>query len=163
MLISDEKLLDYFLHRVGEKRLTSSPWIYRQRALEGNVQGVPFLETFGKSTIRAYVGFIDLAGFSTRVQGQSPQEIENYLFPFLEKIINILDDDRTLVDKMIGDEIMFVLPEIEEIGTFESILLLGQILGGLHDLAYEMASKYWFTRRKRIYQYCKETLATDTC
>jgi hypothetical protein len=39
---------------------------------------------------------------------------------------------------MIGDEIMFVLPETEERNNPYQILFMGQILGALHDLAYEL-------------------------
>jgi len=62
------------------------------------------------------------------------------LKPFLEKTIDILTECHALVDKMIGDEVMFVFPEW--IGCAPSVLLLGQLLGGLHDLAYELQPEY---------------------
>ncbi|MBL7129705.1 MAG: hypothetical protein ISS16_12080 [Ignavibacteria bacterium] len=141
MIVSDSDTLTYLLHRVGEKQLTSKRRIIR-KALEGNVDSANFLQTFGNSNITAYVGFIDLAGFSTFVQGQSPENIGAYLQPFLEKTINILSNRSALIDKMIGDEIMFVLPETEEENNPHEILLLGQIMGGLHDLAFELKSNY---------------------
>ena len=141
MIMSNSDTLNYLLHRVGEKQLTSRRQIIR-KALEGNVEATGFLDTFGNSNLTAYIGFIDLAGFSSIVQGKSPEEISAYLRPFLEKIIDILSGRSALIDKMIGDEIMFVLPEIEEDSNPYEILLLGQIMGGLHDLAYELQPNY---------------------
>jgi len=143
MIVSNQDVLDYLLHRVGEKQLVSTHPIV-QRALEGNVQATTFLKTFGNSDISAYIGFIDLAGFSTIVQGKSPREICAYLKPFLVNTINILTDRFAMIDKMIGDEIMFILPEIEENTNLHEILYLGQIMGGLHDLAYELRPNYTY-------------------
>lgn len=142
MIVPNNRLLAYLLHRVGEKQLDSSPIPCGVKALEGNKKGPSFIETFGNCVINAYVGFIDLAEFSTRVQGKYAQEIADYLFPFLKKIIEVLGNRFALIDKMIGDEIMFVLPDFEEIGMPPSILLLGQIFGWLHDLAFEMEPNY---------------------
>ena len=142
MIIPNEKILTYLLHRVGERRLDTSPFMYEEKALEGNVQRSDFLQTYGKKIIKAYVGFVDLAEFSTQVKGLSPQQIADYLFPFLEGVIKILRNRLALVDKMIGDEIMFVLPDFEEIGMPPSILLLGQILGGFYEFAYNVDLKY---------------------
>jgi len=142
MIVPNKQLQLYLLHRTGEKRINTSSKSYIKKALEGNVNSVSFLDTYGKKTIKAFVGFIDLAGFSTKVRGLNAQEIANFIFPFLTKLIEVLCDRNALVDKMVGDEIMFILPDYEEDGMPPSILLLGQIMGWLHDLAYELAPKY---------------------
>lgn len=142
MIIPNKNLLSYLLHRAGEKRIDISSKDYIKKALEGNVNDVSFLHTYGKKTLKAFVGFIDLADFSTKVRGLNPQEIANFIFPFLTKLIEVLCGRNALVDKMIGDEIMFILPDYEEEGMPPSILLLGQIMGWLHDLAYELTPKY---------------------
>lgn len=141
MIIADKDTLEYLAHRVGEKQLTRESQIL-QKDLQGNVDSSNFLDTFGNSNITAYVGFIDLAGFSNIVHGKQPNEMAAYLKPFLEKIIDLLSKRSALIDKMIGDEIMFVLPEIEESSNPDEILLLGSIMGGLHDLAYELQPHY---------------------
>lgn len=51
-------------------------------------------------------------------------------------------EGKAFIDKMIGDEIMFVLPETEESSNPEEILFLGFIMGSLHDLAYELEPNY---------------------
>jgi len=117
---------------------------FERRALEGNVESMIFLKTYGNKNITAYVGFIDLYNFSTIVKGKSPQEIGDYLNPFLTKTIDIICNRSALVDKMIGDEIMFILPEHEEDKYAPHILFLGQIMGALHDLAFELEPKYRF-------------------
>jgi hypothetical protein len=90
----------------------------------------------------AYVGFIDLAEFSTVVQGMAPENIGSYLRPFLERTIAILSNQSALIDKMIGDEIMFVLPEVEEDDNPPQTLLLAEIMKNLHDLAFELQPNY---------------------
>jgi len=49
-----------------------------------------------------------------------------------------------LIDKTIGDEVMFVLPEVEEDPHDTAILNLGQLMGGLHDLAFNLKGGYRF-------------------
>ena len=140
-MIGKSEQFQYLLHRVGEKRLESfSPTV--TKALEGNVDAPDFLQTYGNANITAYAGFIDLAGFSSAVKGRPPHEIADYLMPFLVGTIDILYEGSALIDKMIGDEIMFVLPEIEESNNPPQILFMGQILGALHDLAYTLQPKY---------------------
>jgi len=141
MIIGKPEQFEYLLHRVGEKKLISHNQIIR-KGLEGNVASPDFLKTYGNSNITAYVGFIDLAGYSNIVKGKSPEEICEYLQPFLVKTIDILYDRAALIDKMIGDEVMFVLPETEESDNPHEILFLGQIMGALHDLAYELQPYY---------------------
>lgn len=131
----------YLLHRVGEKKLEAFPQM-EKKALEGNVTSPDFLQTYGNANITAYVGFIDLAGYSSAVKGKSPKQIADYLRPFLVGTIDILYDRSALIDKMIGDEIMFVLPETEESTNPHQSLFIGQIMGALHDLAYELQPKY---------------------
>jgi len=131
---------DYLLHRVGVTRINRPVMI--TKALGGNVAAPAFFETFGNSLITAYVGFLDLAGFSTIVQGKSADEIASYLTPFLRDAIGVLAAGGALVDKMIGDELMFVLPETEESANPPEVLRMGQILGGLHDLAFELGPQY---------------------
>lgn len=142
MIVPNDKLLAYLLHRVGEQQLESSPIPYGEKALELNTYGPSFIETFGNCNINAYVGFIDLAEFSTKVHGKKAREIASYLFPFLKKIIEILGERFVLIDKMIGDEIMFILLDFDEIGMPPSILLLGKILDCFYDIAFDMAPKY---------------------
>jgi len=139
--IAKPEQLQYLLHRVGEKQLQSSPQIVK-KGLEGNVASPDFLRTYGNANITAYVGFIDLAGYSSAVKGKSPQDIADYLQPFFVGTIDILYERSALIDKMIGDEIMFVLPETEESENPHQILFMGQIMGALHDLAYELQPKY---------------------
>jgi hypothetical protein len=141
MRVHDSQILEYFLHRCGEKPMTRT--LKRGRtAIEGNVGSENFLNTFGNSNILAYVGFIDLAQFSTIVQGMAPEHIASYLRPFLERVIAILSKHSALIDKMIGDEIMFALPEVEEEIHPRQILVLAQIMNELHNLAFELQPNY---------------------
>jgi class 3 adenylate cyclase len=143
MQITDPALLAYIRHRLGEQRIESmEPRVYR-KALELNTPAPDLAATFGKSTLTAYVGFIDLAGFSTAMQGRLPEEIVEYIEPFLSRLIGILRGRGALIDKTIGDEVMFVLPEKDEDLGCE-ILFLGQLMGGLHDLAFEFKGAYPF-------------------
>lgn len=138
MQVADSDLEAYLKHRLGEARIAQRQRLIHRRALELNMPSVDFAETFGRATIPAYVGFVDLAGFSTTVSGKTPSEIAEYLEPWLRRLVTIIRRGDALIDKTIGDEVMFVLPETEEDGCPE-ILYLGQMMGGLHDLAFEMA------------------------
>jgi class 3 adenylate cyclase len=145
MYILDPDLLAYLRHRVGDAPIESRQPRVHRKALELNEPEPNFAATFGDADVTAYVGFIDLAGFSNATSGKSPAEIAAYVVPFLQATIRILRERQALVDKTIGDEIMFVLPETEEEGRFApEVLFLGQICGALHDLAYQPNSPYQF-------------------
>jgi class 3 adenylate cyclase len=145
MQVVDPKLLAYLRHRVGEARMEAWRSSIDRKALELNQPTPDFEGTFGRADIRAYVGFIDLAGFSSATSGKSPAEIADYVLPFLTAAIGILRRGHALVDKTIGDEVMFVLPETEEQGHLApEILFLGQICGALHDLAHQSNGRYRF-------------------
>ena len=143
MQITDPGLLSYLRHRLGEERLHEKQCRIWKRALELNMPAPDLSATFGKPSLNAYVGFIDLAGFSATTQGKQPDEIAAYLEPFLSRVIDILRKSEALIDKTIGDEIMFVLPEKDEEQGFE-LLLLGQLMGELHDFAFEFVDTYPF-------------------
>jgi hypothetical protein len=144
MQITDPDLIAYLNHRGGEHKIHARQQKIDQKALELNTPSTDFASTFGKAELPAYIGFIDLAGFSSAVNGKRPIEIARYLKPFLSSIIGILRGRDLLIDKTIGDEVMFVLPETEEEAQSPEVLFLGQAMGGLHDLAFKL---------NRVYKY----------
>lgn len=143
MQVTNDRIRSYLLHRVGEKRLEAWSPQLQQRGLELNRPEIDLESSFGNATLSAYVGFVDLAGFSTAVRGKTPQQIVNYLRPFLSKLIGLIRGRGALVDKTIGDEVMFVLPKIDE-DNGDEILSLGQLMGGMHNLAFTLAGAYPF-------------------
>jgi class 3 adenylate cyclase len=139
-MIANEDVTNYLLHRSGTVRMPSGRILSVKKALQLNTPQPNFDDTFGKSELSAYVGFIDLAGFSESVHGQTPRQIADFLSPFMRESINILRSKGALIDKTIGDELMFVLPEWEEDPI--QLLLLGQILSSFHDLAAKLEGHY---------------------
>ena|GEM_PF-2754192 len=142
MQITDPDLIAYLMHRAGEREIHARERKIIRKALELNVPTPDFASTFGKNELPTYIGFIDLKGFSSAVHGRRPAEIARYLEPFLSRIINILRRAHMLIDKTMGDEVMFVLPETEEEAQSPEVLFLGQAMGGLHDLAFELEGVY---------------------
>lgn len=143
MQVSDPDLDAYLRHRLGEQATRAPSLRMIKRALELNAPAPNLSGTFGKRILSAYVGFVDIAGFSTAVQGKDPDYIVAYLEPFLSRAISILRGRGALIDKTIGDELMFVLPAVDEERGAE-ILFLGQLMGGLYDLAYELEGSHPF-------------------
>jgi len=87
---------------------------------------------------------VDLVGFSIKVEGLSPQEICDYLRPFLSGVIDEASNRPALVDKTIGDEVMFIVPDMEQDGGPPGVLGMGSLLGGLHDLQRKLGIEYSF-------------------
>lgn len=145
-MIGRPEVLKWLAHRVGVEQVEELPLRlrYERKALELNERGRPFVQAFGQEEIRGFVGFVDLVGFSGRVKGWENQKISEYLKPFLAGVVNIAFDRHALVDKTIGDEVMFVLPDMDENGGPPTVLLMGQLLGGLHDLQKTLGSEYPF-------------------
>jgi len=161
MQVTDPRLLSYLHHRLGKHQIESwKPRVglparlrigpggkitfYHITGLDSNTPTPNFSETFGRSTISAYVGFVDLAGFSTSVHGKAPDEIAEYLTPFLNGLVGIIRNFGALIDKTIGDEVMFVLPEIEEEEVHREIKLLRGLMADLCALAFGMDGRYRF-------------------
>lgn len=142
MQILDSDLLAYLEHRAGVQAITRRKKRLVGKALELNSPAVDYAQTFGDSEVPAYVGFLDLAGFSVAVHGRKPAEIAAFLQPFLGQVIEVLGDHGILVDKTIGDEVMFVLPDGEEEHDHLELLTLGQAMGALHDLAFKLGEPY---------------------
>jgi hypothetical protein len=120
------------------------PLKYRRKALELNTRGDAFIQNFGQREVSGFVGFVDLVGFSGRVKGHTPSEMSKYLKPFLAGVVGIVFGRYALVDKTIGDEVMFILPYMDEDGGPPASLLMGQMLGGIHDLQRRLGGEYPF-------------------
>jgi len=145
-MIGKPEVLQWLSHRAGVEKLQELPLRLRdkRKALELTEQGKPFVQKFGQREIKGFVGFIDLIGFSERVKGWESGKISTYLKPFLSGIIERAVDRYALIDKTIGDEVMFVLPDIEEDDGAPAVLLMGQLLGGLYDFQRELGADYPF-------------------
>lgn len=137
MLIAKPETKIWLEHRLGIRRADKEIAEYKIKALELNKEGANFINTFGKKKFKSFVGFIDLAGFSTHVQDKPPEEIAKYLEPFIKGVVDIVTGRYGMVDKTIGDEIMFALPELPAAKIF-----MVQMLGGLHDLAFSLGNDY---------------------
>ena len=143
-MIGDNATIKWLKHRAGIRKLNRHPCLYETKGIELNDKGGLFADAYGKKEIRAFVGFIDLVGFSTRVAGLSPSQICDYLRPFLKGVIDETVNNGALVDKTIEDEVMFVLLDMEEDGGVPGVLRMGPILGGLHDLQRKLGADYQY-------------------
>jgi class 3 adenylate cyclase len=143
-MIGDHKTVEWLEHRAGIRQLSGHPRPYHTRALELNDNGDAFVTAFGKKEIKGFVGFIDLIGFSTKVAGFSAAGISEYLKPFLVGVTDHAVRCGALVDKTIGDEVMFILPDTEDDGGVPAILEMGFLLGGLHDFQRKLGPQYPF-------------------
>jgi len=143
-MLGKEQVFEWLSHRAGVKRLQEMPLLCVTKGLELNRQSKPFLDSFGNRDIWGFVGFVDLVGFSERVMGLPNKEVNDYLEPFLKGLVDIVNNRYGLVDKTIGDEVMFILPDMEEDGGVPAVLMMGQLLGGIYDLQKQLGEKYPF-------------------
>ena len=141
-MIGKPEISSWLAHRVGLEKSATVPILHSAKALELNQGGRPFVEAFGQKQIKGFVGFVDLVGFTDRVKGKTPSEISVHLRPFLTGIVDLAFDRSALVDKTIGDEVMFLLPDLEEDGGVPAVLLMGQLLGGIHDHQRRLGPEY---------------------
>lgn len=143
-MIAEKATFEWLEHRAGMRRFSAHPKPYCTRALELNERGEAFAAAYGRKEIRGYVGFVDLIEFSTKVKGFPPSEISDYLRPFISGVADEAVGCGALVDKTIGDEVMFIIPDTEEDGGVPAVLMMGFLLGGLHDLRRRLGVKYPF-------------------
>ena len=126
-MIVPEKYSNWLLHRFGiQVDVLKLPHLVAD-SLDNNRNGIQYADTFNKKEFNCFVGFIDLKGFSSFSSGKNPKEINDFILPFLNKIIIILTKFGCLIDKTIGDEIMFILPHPEEYQYHSAISDLLQI------------------------------------
>jgi len=141
-MLARTEILDWLGHRLGLLRLERNPIVSFAKALELSQGGLDFAATYGKQNITAFVGFVDLVGFSDHVKGWSNENIASFLRPYLVKLVDVVTDHRGIVDKTIGDEVMFVLPDTFENGSGTCFLLMGQFLGRLCEIPLELGVDY---------------------
>jgi class 3 adenylate cyclase len=134
---------DWLEHRSGVRRSSSFPFQVHRRALELNKR-FDELSLFGNREIKAIVGFVDLVGFSESIANSSPREISSFLHPFLSGVIDATTRAQGLVDKSIGDEIMLILPDLEEGGGIAVEFNFQFLLSQLDTLQLSLGSSYRF-------------------
>jgi Adenylate and Guanylate cyclase catalytic domain len=120
-MIVPRRYTNWLLHRTGTTvDLSSLPrWV--MDSLDHNAKGPDYLATFDKREFECFVGFVDLKGFSQFASGKKPKQISEYLLPFLTQMIDFMTQCECLIDKTIGDEIMFILPNPEEFSGYFAI------------------------------------------
>ncbi len=151
-MIGEKRTFEWLEHRAGVRELSRHPSAYRTRALELNDKGNTFAAAYGRKEIKGFVGFVDLIGFSTKVTGSSASGMSEYLKPFLVGVIEKAVHCGALVDKTIGDEVMFVLPDMGTIsgvfeGLDEGIVAFGCAVIGHRKL---LSSICWLSCCKRV-------------
>jgi len=143
-VILGKHLNQWFMHRSGQEMLDDTWPIYITKALESSRTAPDVIKTFGNSDIRALIGFIDLVGFSEHVRGLSPKQVADYLLPLLNELVSLVVDEGGLVDKTIGDEVMFVLPDTEGEGGVPIVLASNRLIAGIWQLRCQFAAHYPF-------------------
>jgi len=138
MLYVSEWFHKYLTHRTGGKINFADLDNYKVKSLDGNSDFLILQETFNKPTIPSYVGFIDLKGFSEYSHLKTGEEIYQFVNPFIEYILNTLKRENCYIDKTIGDEVMFIIPDGGEKTIIPAILTIEQILG---SFAYDVRNK----------------------
>ena len=144
MNTSSKELQLWLEHRSGREIQGSLLSRAETRALELNKTDPQFLETKGKSEINCFVGFIDLAGFTSHVHGQSNDHIYQYVSPFLKAIVDAVSSADGLVDKTIGDEVMFAFPDMSEEGAFPAKFNFTKFINSLLSIQSNLGKSYRF-------------------
>lgn len=143
-MIANEVTLDWMRHRVGVKRRDTRKNKYITHDLRSSRAGADLIDTFGESTIRAFCGFIDLRDYSEFTCGKSPSEAAGFIKPFLNKVVGACLENGGIVDKTIGDEIMFVLPDMSDEGGHPQTLAIDCLNTKLLQLQQELGDSYRF-------------------
>ncbi|PKL86368.1 MAG: hypothetical protein CVV22_02555 [Ignavibacteriae bacterium HGW-Ignavibacteriae-1] len=159
-MIIHERLNQWLNHRFGTKILQEGFDNYITKSLENNNTSKSLIETYGNKEISSYVGFIDLKGYSKFCNGKTSLEIRDFSKSFLNEIINILVKKECLIDKTIGDEVMFILPHKEE-SQMHTHAKLGQIIGGLIEYSYKNESEYKFRVGISYGKLCLDKIGDD--
>jgi hypothetical protein len=136
MITTNIKLHNYLLHRCGYDTKKLSLPIILYNSLDLNHDKTLLNDTKGSNQINALVGFIDLKGFSTFSKDKTPIEIRDYIKPFLQDLVGIVSS-HALIDKTIGDEIMFILPFPNEYGIVSGWRSLSDLFDEISNYTIE--------------------------
>lgn len=60
----------------------------------------------------AYVAFVDISAFSSKIKGRETSQVKEYLECYYEQIIPIVEEFHGQIDKMMGDGIIVVFSDI---------------------------------------------------
>ncbi len=118
--------------------------LYITKSLDQNAHITEYADTIGQKQFNAYVGFVDLVGYSERTTNLSPTGVRDFLVPFLEGVIDECTSCWCLVDKTIGDEVMFILPDPEEESLPPADVGILNLMHGLCNLYFAFERFYRF-------------------
>lgn len=141
-MFCNEDTKEWVNHRLGISAGKFSR--VQKKALELNNSWSIYADTLGQKDFLGYVGFVDLIGYSLKTMDLSPKESADYITPFLSKVTSLCCDVGCLVDKTIGDEVMFVLPEVVEEKGYPASFELGRLLNLLYDAQIALGNDYKF-------------------
>jgi class 3 adenylate cyclase len=111
MVVTTRLLERWLQHILGTVELRRQPGVLGLReAAELNQSGAQIISTFGQRQFTAFVGFIDIRGFSDLCRGKTPVQVRDIAKPFVDTVVAITRHHQAFVDKTIGDEVMVVIP-----------------------------------------------------
>src|ERR1051326_7178112 len=113
MIATSPALAAWAEHIAGHKRI-APPLIRSPMEIgagkEYTEDSDPIIDSFGRKTFEAAVGFVDMRGFSELAFGKTPTEVRAIAAPFVAIVIDCATKYQCFIDKVIGDEVMLVMP-----------------------------------------------------
>src|SRR5262245_57024018 len=67
----------------------ADPTISSGRVMGTELTLYPYADTFGRKQFYAFVGFVDICGFTELAFGKSPVEVRDIVAPFIQSVISI--------------------------------------------------------------------------
>lgn len=144
MPVASQLLEAWLDHRLGNRAIEPSVLARRSRAaVQDNAKAPQLLKSYGKKEIRTFVGFVDIVGFTAGTRGCRAPDVAAYVLPVLTDLLNVIFENDGFVDKTIGDEVMFLVPDMsDEFGELFSTSRMANILNGILDCQRRHGDKY---------------------
>lgn len=142
MLVGNEDTCDWIEHRAGVQRLAKEPYHVLKFSLQQNDTWPHLQGQFGDREFMGVVGFVDLVSSTKHTRGKTTTAVGDYYRPFLTRTISSVVENYGLVDKTIGDEVMFVLPDISDASGPVASICLGKLLSEIRTHQRYLGSDY---------------------
>ena len=112
-------IFDHYITKQIPEQKTKNLFEATEKILKGIVEALGQNKEFEgyrnkvENTIAdAYVAFIDISGFSSKINGQATDDVKSYLDDYYKEVIPIIKEFHGQIDKMMGDGIIVVFSDI---------------------------------------------------
>lgn len=141
-MIVNEEWVEWLEHRAGVARSETVAVARLQRSLTQGDSGREEMDSFGRSEILAFAGYVRLARYGHQAAHGSAHDLAAFLKPYRRLVRCLLSEAAALVQVLPEDGLFFLLPDPSEDNGVRADRTLGALLEDLAAVPRRLGEAY---------------------